>query len=64
MNRDATGRKQPRRLWPWWLLAAVLLGTLLFVIWLWFAIQHVKRIKNSTYGMRQPSSAFLVAAGR
>ncbi len=42
--------KQPKRLWPWLLLAAFLLGILLTIVWLSWEIQRVKRIRESTAG--------------
>ena len=48
MNDEMNHRKQPRRIWPWLVLAAVLLGIALFIVWVWFAVQGVKRIKAST----------------
>jgi hypothetical protein len=44
------GPQPPRRFWPWVVLAAVVLGILLFAVWLWFEVQHVRRIKASTHG--------------
>ena len=48
MNTELGVGKEQRRIWPWVLLAALLLGIILFVVWVWFAVQGVKRIKAST----------------
>jgi hypothetical protein len=53
MNNRPEERRPIQRRWPWIVLAALLLGTALFILWLWFAVQKVKRIKASTQGTAQ-----------
>ena len=48
MNDNLDAGKPQRHLWPWLVLAALLLGIILFIVWVWFAVQGVKRIKAST----------------
>ena len=47
-NDGSSNPRQPRYVWPWVVLAAALLGLILFIVWVWFAVQGVKRIKAST----------------
>ena len=51
MSDETLDRRAPRRFWPWLILAGVILGILLFAVWVWFAAQGVKRIKASTEGL-------------
>jgi H+/Cl- antiporter ClcA len=53
---------QTSRIWPWLLLTAVLLGIVLFIVWVWFAVQGVKRIKASTDQTRNSLSPKSVEA--
>jgi hypothetical protein len=53
---------RPRR-WPWLVLAGVILGIILFVVWVWFAVQHVKRIKASTEGWNRPKKTSFSCQG-
>ena len=48
MNDEIKEARPVRRLWPWLLLAGLLLGIILFIVWVWFAVQGVKRIKASS----------------
>jgi hypothetical protein len=48
MNNKPQHLEQPRRVWPWLVLLGLVLGIILFAIWVWFAVQNVKRIKAST----------------
>ena len=50
MNDQPKQMPESRRRWPWLLLAGLVLGILLFALWVWFAVQGVKRIKASTQG--------------
>jgi hypothetical protein len=50
LTKPPEGPQPPRRVWPWVVLAAVVLGLVLFAVWLWFEVQHVRRIKASTHG--------------
>jgi uncharacterized membrane protein YqiK len=47
-----SNQQQPRRLWPWFVLAAVVLGIILFIVWVWFAVQKVKWQKATTQQAR------------
>ncbi len=49
MNDESKNERQPRRRWPWFVLAALLLGIVLFAIWVWFAAQGVKRMKRMNH---------------
>ncbi len=51
MSNESKGVNNSRRRWPWFLLAALVLGVVLFIVWVWFAVQGVKRIKASTEGL-------------
>jgi len=57
MNNEIKDPAQPRRVWPWVVLAALLLGIVLFIVWVWFAVQGVKRIKASTEGTTSSAPA-------
>jgi len=46
MNDEPKKEREPRRMWPWFVLVALLLGIALFAIWVWFAVQGVKRMKH------------------
>ena len=48
MNNEPKNGNHTKRTWPWVLLAALVLGTVLFIVWVWFAVQGVKRVKAST----------------
>ena len=41
-------RQQPKHIWPWFVLAAVVLGIILFILWVWGAVQKVKWQKANT----------------
>jgi hypothetical protein len=43
-----SNQQQPRHIWPWFILAAVVLGIILFVVWVWVAVQKVKWQKATT----------------
>ncbi len=50
MNNVNKSNGQPKRLWPWFVLAGFLLGILLAILWLSWEIKRVKRIRESTAG--------------
>jgi len=50
MNDVNKPNGQPKRLWPWLVLAGFLLGILLTILWLSWEIRRVKRIRESTAG--------------
>ena len=50
MNNEVKEPGEARRIWPRIVLGGVFLGIILFVIWVWFAVQGVKRIKASSEG--------------
>jgi hypothetical protein len=50
MNNINKTNGQPKRLWPWFVLAGFLLGILLAILWLSWEIKRVKRIRESTAG--------------
>jgi hypothetical protein len=50
MNNVNKINGQPKRLWPWFVLAGFLLGILLTILWLSWEIKRVKRIRESTAG--------------
>jgi sulfatase modifying factor 1 len=56
MTTPETGQKSPRYRWPWILLAGVIIGIVLTILWVMGAIRHVERIRDSTSGqnMVQP----------
>lgn len=61
-DQSQTPPPRPRR-WPWFALGGVILGIILFVVWVWFAVQHVKRIKASTEGWNRPEKTSFSGKG-
>jgi hypothetical protein len=48
---DPLTPKPPRHYrWPWFLIAGVILGVLLMILWMLGAVRKVKRIRESTTG--------------
>ena len=50
MKTDLNQNLEPRRRWPWFLLGGLLLGIVLFILWLWVAVQKIKLIKAVNEG--------------
>ena len=56
MNDETKSQQHPKHIWPWFVLAAVVLGIILFVVWVWVAVQKVKWQKANT--LQGSSSVF------
>jgi hypothetical protein len=53
MNDDPIKPESQKRLWPWFLLAGVILWIALSVFWMWREVQRVKRQKLAVIELRE-----------
>jgi drug/metabolite transporter (DMT)-like permease len=49
MSNDPEPSANPRRLWPWFVLAGVLLGAVLAFLWVSAEVRRIKSIERFDY---------------